>query len=168
MSTDEKMLRGIPAGDRDQLAKLNLSTAEIGLVYSFWYEDYVARLEEDGRRFPATITDIAANAFGRAADRQHLHKNPHITKRINDDLIRIGQDARSKKSREDALADRSDQLDSQNSDLQSMIDQLTEEKRRLSEVNKQLERDLDGARHGRREAMAAIDYLFETGRRVLL
>ena len=169
MATDEKTLKSIKPKDRKRLEELGLPPNEIGLVYSNWYESYVASLEQEGRRFPATATEVAYEAFGREKDRQHLYKNKLISSRLADDYERIGREARSrKKTREASLEERTDQFDSQNSDLQVKIDQLMEERSHLGKQIEFLEKELEGARLLRWEERAAIDHLFGTGRRVLL
>ncbi|TGU69922.1 hypothetical protein E4633_20230 [Geomonas terrae] len=171
MASTDRMLRGIKPGDRECISKLKLSPSEISLLYSYWYEDYVTRLKKEGRRFPGTTKDIAVAAFGREEDRQHLYKNPHISKKHTECLAEIGQESRVKtkeKTREDALTERADRLDSANSILQAKIDSLTEENVRLKDLVKRLEGDLKRTRLCRQEESAAIDHLFETGRRVLL
>ena len=68
----------------------------------------------------------------------------------------------------EALEDRTQRLDSSVSELLEKLDTITEENARLVEKNERLKRDLDGARQGKKEEKAAIDHLFETGRRVWL
>lgn len=172
MATDDEVLKSIKRGDREKLTELGLSTTEIGLVYFYWYEDYVEQLKAEGRRFPGTATDIAKAAFGREEDRQHIYKNTHIKKIHDQNLQAVGQDARSTKkveiTREEALENRANRLDTTNSDLQETIDLLKEENRTLLQKVKSLESKLEDARRGRREEKAAIEHLFETGRRVML
>lgn len=169
MATDKKILKSIKPKDRKRLEELGLPPNEIGLVYSYWYESYVANLEQEGRRFPATATEVAREAFGREKDRQHFYKNKLISSRLADDYERIGRVARSrKKTRKASLEERTDKLAPQNSDLQVKVDQLMEERSQLGKQIEFLEKELEGARLRRWEERAAFDHLFETGRRVLL
>lgn len=128
-------------------------------------------LKAEGRRFPGTAVDIALEAFGREEDRQAIYKNPHIKKVHKGNLAEVGQDTRSMKvdfTKEQALENRADQLDSAYRGLQEKVDLLTAEKAALLKRVHKLERDLECARRSKSEATAAIDHLFETGRRVLL
>lgn len=169
MATDDKVLRSIKRGDREML--VGLSTTEIGLVYSYWYEEYVSHLKAEGKRFPATTLAIAKEVFGDDKYSQHIYKNIHIKKVHSANLKEIGQDARSMNNevaRKEVFKVDNDQLNSANKSFHLRIDVLTEEKAILVEKVKNLERDLELDRIGRLEERAAIDHLFETGRRILL
>lgn len=171
MANYDRELKEIKTGDRERIAELGLTTSEISLVYSYWYEEYVARLKREGRRFPGTMKDIAREAFGREEDRQHLYKNKHIIGNHPKYLSGIGQESRAtkkEKTRGEALAKRVVQLDSSNSSIQAKIDTLAEQNIILAEQVKRLEQELDRERQGSSEEMSAIEHLFETGRRVLL
>ena len=168
MPTNLKLLKSIKPHDREHIARLNLSPSDMSRVFLLWYEAYVEDLKVNNKRFPATAKDVAVEAFGRAEDRQLLYKNKHIKARYKNDIKQIGQDARGGKTKEEALEHNAAKLEFQVSDLQKKIDQLSEERDGLAKKVVTLEEQLKNALIGRKEQQAAIEHLFETGRRILL
>jgi hypothetical protein len=171
MATDKQVLRSISRGDREEVVRMGVTTSDIAWVYFYWYEEYVEQLKAQGRRFPGTTKDIAIEAFGREDDRQAIYKNPHIKKIHQKNLTDIGQEARSKKTeitREETTDNRADKLDSTNIGHKGKFDILIKEKAALEKKVQELERSLELERCGRQEEKAAIEHLFETGRRVWL